>query len=78
MTANRKPLLHGDLFDAAAALLLAQDSHLISEARDENAAYAGESSLMAAREAASRYLCACFDYCATAFEADDDAPENGA
>ena len=80
MTNKRKPLISGDLADAAAALLLCQHaSPLVGKTHPSNPAedvsYYGEGYLMDARAAASRYLVAAFDYAATAFEADEDEPE---
>lgn len=66
-----KPLIHGDLADAAAALLLCQhESPLVyfNKAADGTVEYNGEEYLMAAREAASTYLVACFNYAATAMD----------
>lgn len=72
---KRKPQINGDLADAAAALLLCQhDSPLIKDNGKglDNAAYEGEEHLMLAREAASKYLVACFTWAATAYEDDED------
>ena len=73
----RKPLINGDLADAAAALVLCQhDSPLVGKTHpndpSKDVAYYGEEHLMAAREAASAYLVARFTYAATAFESDED------
>ena len=72
-----KPLIHGDLADAAAALLLVQhESPLVGKGHPSDPSkdvyYYGEEYLMAAREAASKYLVACFDYAATAMDDDGD------
>ena len=72
----RKPLIHGDLVDAAAALLLCQhDSPLICtyalEPKPEDDGWDIEVNLQAARVAASAYLVACFDAAVT-WNADDE------
>jgi hypothetical protein len=72
-----KPLISGDLVDAAAALLLCQhDSPLVGKHvpmdKSQDISYYGESDLMAAREAASRYLVAAFNAAITWNEDDTE------
>ena len=74
---KRKPMVNGDLVDAAAALCLCQhDSPLVTRhlasSLDEENAFIIEGDLAAARTAASAYLVACFEYATTAFEGDDE------
>ena len=71
-----KPLIRDDLVDAAAALLLCQhDSPLVGKHipmdKSQDVSYYGEGNLMAARDAASAYLVACFDAAVT-WNADDE------
>ena len=73
----KKPLIHGDLADAAAALLLCQhESPLVGKVRPtdpaEDVYYYGEENLTRARVAAADYLVACFSYAATAAGDDDE------
>ena len=61
-----KPLISGDLVDAAAALVLCQhDSPLVGKTHphdpSKDVSFYGEEHLMEARAAASRYLVAAFD-----------------
>ena len=74
LIAKRKPMVNGDLVDAAAALCLCQhDSPLVAAyAQDGAYQFEVEGDLAAARAAASAYLVACFEYATTAFEADED------
>ena len=71
---KRKPMVNGDLVDAAAALLLCQhDSPHISQGFSETEQFPViEEELQVARTAASAYLVACFEYATTAFEGDDE------
>ena len=77
MPDKRKPLIHGDLVDAAAAIVLTQhDSPYVSQSVVEggrDVQFETEECLQTTRDAASAYLVACFDYAKGAFEADEAA-----
>ena len=74
-----RPMIHGDLADAAAALLLAQDSRMVGAEEyadaDGKPVFYIDETLAVARDAASAYLVACFTYATTAIDDDEDDPE---
>lgn len=65
-----RPIISGDLVDSAAALLLCQHESpfALPSVDGDNAAFECEQHLADAREAASKYLVACFTYAATAVD----------
>ena len=69
----RKPMLSGDLVEAATMLLIAEDCGLIEVTTTQSGetGYECEPALADARVAASAYLVACFAYAQSAFEGDD-------